>query len=503
MSAEEAYGKLVQRYKEANVLDSCGCVLEWDERTYLPKAGGEHRADQLALLAGMVHDRCTNPEIDELLKELEESELTNPVRSVEAVNVREWRRSFDRMKKLPKSLVEEMTRATTVGQQVWTEARAACDFGSFSSTLENILRLKKEEAKCLADEGTPYDALLDDYEPGESTENLNVIFSALRDALVTLVQEIGDSSRKPDISILNRDYPVSAQEKFGKAAAEAIGYDFNRGRLDVTTHPFCMWLGPYDTRITTRYDKNAFSQAFFGTLHEAGHGIYDQGLDKQHWGTPMGESVSLGIHESQSRMWENFVGRSPAFWTHFFPGAQRMFPEALGNVSRESFVFAINDVRPSPIRVEADEVTYNLHILLRFEMEQALINEDLPAEDVPEKWNETFESFLGFRPKDDADGCLQDVHWSGGMIGYFPTYALGNLYAAQLLDEARSDLGELDAQFAEGEFAPLREWMAEKVYRQGNRFRPGELVQEITGKPLSHEPLVRYLRTRFGTLYDL
>ena len=286
-------------------------------------------------------------------------------------------------------------------------------------------------------------------------------------------------------------------------AAEAIGFDFNAGRLDVTVHPFCSGVGPGDTRITTRYDRNELNQAFFGILHEAGHGLYDQGLDDEHWGSPMGGAISLGIHESQSRMWENFVGRSPAFWSHFYPKLKETFPDVLSDVSEEAFVFAVNDVRPSTIRVEADEVTYNLHILLRFEMELALIEEDLDVDDVPAFWNEKFEHFFGFAIEKDTDGCLQDVHWSAGLFGYFPTYTLGNLYAAQFFDTAREEVGALEAQFAKGEFDPLREWLTDRIYRQGKRYLRAELGETVTGKPLSHQPLLNHLTQKYATVYGL
>ena len=296
---------------------------------------------------------------------------------------------------------------------------------------------------------------------------------------------------------------METQKIFAQQAAESIGYDFDRGRLDVSVHPFTVGLGPHDCRITTRYDGQFFNAAFFAVMHEAGHGLYEQGLPPEHYGLPLGEVTSLGIHESQSRMWENMVGRSRAFWSHFFPKAQALFPLALGHVSLDEFYFAINEVRPSLIRVEADEVTYNLHILIRFELELALIEGDLQAADLPGAWNEKYQKYLGLTPPNDAQGVLQDMHWSGGLIGYFPTYALGNLYAAQFFAQARSDLGDLDAMFREGEFLPLRQWLREKIHSQGHRYTAAELVRSITGRPLSHEPLMAHLKQKFYTLYGL
>jgi carboxypeptidase Taq len=345
--------------------------------------------------------------------------------------------------------------------------------------------------------------LLDEYEPGATTAAVTKTFAALRDELTPLIQAILHSGKKPAAEILHREYPVERQQIFGQAAAAAIGFDFAAGRLDVTTHPFCSGIGPGDCRITTRYNPRHFNEAFFGILHEAGHGLYEQGLDPQHFGTPMGAACSLGIHESQSRMWENFVGRGRPFWEHFFPRAQQVFIGALRGVARGDFIWAINGVQPSFIRVEADEATYNLHIILRFELEQALVAGDLTAKDVPGVWNEKFKTFFDLTPPNDAQGCLQDVHWSGGGIGYFPTYTLGNLFAAQFMEQAREDIGGLDDHFRHGEFDPLKNWLNEKIHRQGQRFHAPQLCEQVTGKPLSHQPLIRHLREKLGSLYGV
>ena len=503
MSTERVYEDLLSRWKEMALLGSCAAVLGWDERTYMPRGGAAHRAEQQALLAGMVHERATAPEIGELLLRIEEGDEVFVTGSTPAVNLREIRREYDRRVKLPRSLVEALARVTTLAEHAWAEAREASAFEPFRPHLEEVVRLTQEVAAALKVGDRAYDALLDGYEPGETSANLKKVFGALRNELVPLVAAILDSGRVPEASILTGEYPVVEQEVFGKAAAEAIGFDFEGGRLDVTVHPFCTGIGPGDTRITTRYDGNQFSQAFFGILHETGHGLYEQGLDAAHAGRPMGEAVSLGIHESQSRMWENFVGRGRAFWEHFSPKAEEAFPKALAGVSPGAFYFAINQVRPSFIRVEADEVTYNLHILLRFELEQALVEGEFKAAELPGVWNERFEQYFGMRPPDDARGCLQDVHWSAGLIGYFPTYTLGNLYGAQFFEQAREDLGDLDEQFAAGEFQPLLGWLREKIHRHGKRYRAPELVERVTGKPLDHQPLMRHLKAKFGPLYGV
>ncbi|MGC3968628.1 MAG: carboxypeptidase M32 [Pirellulales bacterium] len=311
-----------------------------------------------------------------------------------------------------------------------------------------------------------------------------------------------ESGRSPKIDILERRYPVELQRAFGRKAAEQIGFDFQRGRLDLTAHPFCTGLGPNDCRITTRYDENFFNSGFFGILHEAGHGIYDQGLRAEQYGLPLGEAVSMGIHESQSRMWEIMVGRSLPYWRNQYATARRTFPEALSGVTLGNFYFAVNDVRPSLIRVEADEFTYNLHILIRFELEQALINGELAVADLPAAWNEKYKSYLGIDVPSDADGVLQDIHWSAGLFGYFPTYSLGNLYAAQFFEQADQDLGGLAEHFERGEFQYLKKWLNCHIHRHGQRYTAAELVERITGRELSHEPLMRHLRAKYDLLYS-
>jgi carboxypeptidase Taq len=418
-------------------------------------------------------------------------------------NVREIRRLHDRAVKLPKSLVEEIARVTSQAEQVWQEARKESAFGRFEPWLTKIAGLKRQQADALGYAETPYDALLDEFEPGATTSEITKTFAALRKDLVPLVAAITASPRKPRKEILEREYPRERQEVFGQAAAAAIGFDFQAGRLDVTTHPFCSTPGPGDCRITTRYNIHHFNDAFFGILHEAGHGLYEQGLPADHFGTPAGTATSLGIHESQSRTWENFVGRGRPFWEHFFPRARQVFLNTLQDVSLDDFFFAINAVEPSFIRVEADEVTYNMHIILRFELEQALMRGDLKPADVPSAWNEQFQKSFELTPPNDALGCLQDVHWSFGGIGYFPTYTLGNMYAAQFMEQARHDLGDLDLDFGRGEFGRLKAWLNEKIHQPGQRYRAGELCRRVTGKPLSHKPLLTYLRSKYAPLYGL
>ncbi len=503
MSDAEAYSAFVRELREISLLGSVSSVLEWDERTQLPPRGAENRADQLSLLARMIHDRFTSPRMGESLEAVEGSALVKDPESDAAANARETRRSYDRARKLPSALVEEMTKVATLAQHAWAEARAKSDYHLFEPWLARTLDLKRRQADCIGYASNPYDALLDEYEPGATASEIDAVFSALRGPLVELIGRITQSTRKAPVEILERSYPPPAQEQLAREAAKAIGFDFSAGRLDVSLHPFCADLGRGDTRMTTRYDPNRFGGAFFGVMHESGHALYDQGLPAEHFGTPVGEAVSLGIHESQSRLWENFVGRSLAFWQYFLPKVGAAFPDSLRDVGEDEWYFAINDIRPSLIRTESDEATYNLHILLRFELEQAMLRGEVEAADVPAAWNEKMRQYLGLTPPDDAQGCLQDIHWSGGDFGYFPTYTLGNLYAAQFFEKVRQDLGDVDAQFARGEFQPLLHWLRENIHRHGRRYTASQLVARVTGRPLSPAPLLEYLNQKASDLYHV
>ncbi len=497
------YVQLCQHARETALLSSVEELIGWDERTKLPSAAGPYRAEQITHLAGLIHSRRTDPKLGDLLGELAESPLAAAPHSTAGTTIRQLRRQYDKNVRLPQSLVEALTKATVLGQQSWSSARGENDFDSFRPKLEEIIRLTCEKADAIGYDECRYDALLDDYEPNERASNITRVFADFRDDLVPLVQEIAESSRKPDLSILQKHYPADLQEAFGKRAAAKIGFQFDRGRLDTTDHPFCMSGGPNDCRITTRYHEDFFPSAFFSIMHEAGHGIYEQGLPADLFGLPPGESTSLGIHESQSRMWENIVGRSRPFWQFFYADAQKTFPAALGDVALDDFHFAVNDVRPSLIRVEADEVTYSLHIFVRFELEQALINDGLPVADLPDAWNQKYEEYLGIAAPNHSDGVLQDIHWSAGLIGYFATYALGNLYAAQFYATADEQLGGLAEPFGRGQFSMLREWLRENIHQHGQCYSAAELVERVTGRPLSHRPLMNQLRTAVAPLYGI
>jgi carboxypeptidase Taq len=503
MTPDTAYAKLIRATQEAGLLESCAELLAWDEDTCMPAGGVAHRGKQMALLAGLAHDRWTDRRLGDWLSAVEGSPLVADPHSAEAVNVRELRREYDRARRLPRSLVEEFAQVTSLAHQEWAIARRRSDFKRFLPWLERIVTLTRCEVESLGWETDPYDALLEEYEPGARTAPLAQLLGTLCDELAPLIAAIAGAKRKANVAILTRRFPLQRQRTFAHKVAAAVGFDFARGRLDTTTHPFFAAIGPGDVRITTRYDLKRFGEAFFATLHEVGHGLYEQGLPAEHHGTPMGDAQSLGMHEAQARLWESAVGRSPGFWQHFFPLARSMFPTALRGVRLDDFFLAIHHVEASMNRVQADEVTYNLHIRIRFELERALIHGDLAPADVPGAWNEAYQRYLGITPPDDAGGCLQDSHWAAGMFGYFPTYTLGNVFAAQLVGKAAEELSDLNTLFARGEFAVLRDWLTKCVYAEGGRWSASELIERVTGAAPDHRPLVRTLTRKYGELYGV
>ncbi len=502
MTPNDTYSQLSQKLREISVLGSCAAVLGWDEQTYMPPNGGAFRGEQMGLLAKLCHEQFTAPEIGDSLSTLEGSDLVSDPDSVISANVRELRRSYSRATKIPSRLVSEMARVTTLAQGEWRNARQKNDFSLFQPWLEQVLNLKREEADIVGYTEHRYDALLDEYEPGMTAARLKVMFADLAKNLVPIIQAIQNSKQKPNSEILHRNYPIELQKAFAESAAKQIGYDFESGRLDVTAHPFCTGIGPGDCRITTRYNANFFNESFFGVLHEAGHGLYEQGLPADSFGLPTGSACSLGVHESQSRFWENQVGRSRIYWEMLFPKAQLHFSNSLGETNRDDFYFAINEVKPSFIRVEADEATYNLHIILRFELELALLAGELEVKDLPQVWKDRFTQLFGITPPDDKLGCLQDVHWSMGGLGYFPTYTLGNLYSAQLMNAAQTQLGNLNELILKGDFVPLREWLREKIHIHGKRYTAERLIQNAVGEAPNSTAFVEYLKGKYQPLYQ-
>ncbi len=498
MSVE--YAKLMDRVRDFGRLRAVEELLAWDQETYMPKNGVHARAEQLALVAGLAHEHLVADETRSLLEETS----ADPDDYVTQTNLRETRRTFKRAANVPTALVKEIARTSSLAKEAWVNARKKSDFAQFAPFLEKLVELKKQMAECIGYRTEPYDALMDEYEPGAKAADIESLFADLRERTAALLKRIMDAPAAPDTSILSRHYPRVRQEALSRKMAEALNFDFSSGRSDVSVHPFCTTIGGCgDVRITTRYDERFLPAALFGTMHEVGHALYEQGLPHDHAFTPMGEAVCLGIHESQSRMWENLVGRSKAFWTCHWNELRKVFPEALEGVSVDGFYRAINAVRPSFIRVEADELTYNLHIVLRFEIERGLFNGTLCTRDVPAAWNEAMNRTLGITPPDDKEGCLQDIHWSMGAFGYFPTYALGNLYAAQFFEQANRDIGDLSARIAANDHRPLLDWLRTHIHCHGQRYRADELVELVTGKPLSIEPFMNHVTDKFSQVYGL
>ena len=503
-AADTAYEKLVAISREAGLLGSVDGLLGWDQETMMPTGGAEHRARQLALLARLRHERLASPELGSLLADCEWS-IDLAADTVEAANVRALRHDHDRAVRLPASLVEEIAATASTAQHAWAKAREASDFGSFRPWLEKTVDLCRQKAACYgwADDGEPWDALAEDYEPGCTAAGVAEVFGPLRDQLRTLLEEIAAAPTRPSGRLDEIELPQAAQMAFCREIAAAIGFDFSRGRLDTSTHPFCGGSHCDDVRLTTRFHPAMVTDALSSTMHECGHGMYEQGLLYEHVGTPCGESVSLGIHESQSRLWENQVGRSESFWRWAAPRLRPHFGSAVDGIDARAAYESANRVAPGLIRVEADEATYNMHVMIRFELERSLLAGNLAVADLPEAWNEMYREFLGVEVPDDRRGCLQDIHWSMGALGYFPTYTLGNLYSAQFFEAACDAIPGLVEGFAEGQFAPLLAWLREQIHRHGRRSRPGQLCEQVTGRPLSAEPLMRHLEAKFRPLHGL
>jgi carboxypeptidase Taq len=494
-----AYDLLLQRSREVAGYNSTASVLAWDQETYMPERAAAYRAEQLSQLAGLAHRLSTAPEIDGWLDSCESSmpacadDLECELR---AANVREWRRDYDRATKLPARLVEDIAKTTSLAREQWARARAESNFSAFAPWLEKILGLVREQADCWGYEVARYDALLDAYEPGARVAQLAPLFDNLQAHLAPLLPRLRAATAAADPARLDGSYPVAAQQRVNQRVAAAMGFDFEAGRIDSTVHPFCTEMGPRDCRLTTRYNDKDFTSSLFGVMHEAGHGLYTQGLRPEQFGTPVGTFVSLGIHESQSRLWENQVGRSRDFWRQWYAVAAEQFPR-LASLPLEEFWLIANRVEPSLIRVEADEGTYNLHIVLRFELEERLVSGELAVADLPAAWNRRFEELFQIPVPDDRRGCLQDTHWALGLFGYFPTYTLGTLNAAQLFDAAMARVPGLSDDLQAGKYARLRDWLRDNVHAHGRRFSPGELMTQATGAPTQGDAFLKYLQAKY------
>ena len=494
--------ELVELAEEIEDLSHIGAVLSWDQMINMPPGGAEERGNQLAALGRIIHEKFTTDEVGQLISELAEEVGDLNAETDEARMVKVSKRAYDKQTKIPLPLLMEFIKTTTMANETWVKAREEADFSIFQPDLEKIVDLRQQHANLFKPYDHIYDPLLDDFEPGMKTAEVKEIFEKLRPQQVELIHAIAEKE-PPDNSFLKQHYKEDCQEIIGRNVITRFGFDWDRGRLDETTHPFTTAFGLGDVRITTRYLKDDAGSALFSTMHEAGHAMYEQGLDKKYNRHPLSGAASLAIHESQSRLWENLVGRSKEFWSFFYPSMQMLFPEYLSNVSMEDFYRGINKVEPSLIRVEADEATYNMHIMLRLEIEIGLMEGTIKVKDLPEIWNTRMQEYLGITPPDDAQGVLQDIHWSGGMIGYFPTYALGNLASVQLWDTMLEQHPNVLDEIAQGKFDTILGWMREHVHRYGSKFEPQEIMLKATGSKITPEPYMKYLKTKYGEIYNL
>jgi carboxypeptidase Taq len=496
MTTDAAYLELLHRAREQTLLASCATLLDWDEDAVMPEGGADHRAEQQALLARLLHAQATDPRLGELLLEAEarlgaRAAPGDPV----AVNLRELREDYDKARLLPVSLVEDLARVTTLSYEVWRSAREERDARAFLPWLDRLVRLKQAEADCLACGRDRYDVLLDEWEPGLTWATLGPMLARLRAAVGPLLDRAVSRSGPPP-ELLTRPVDVGLQAAIAREIAEWLGFDFTRGRLDEAPHPATIRVGPGDVRLTTRFRARAFTASLFATLHELGHGLYEQYLPGEHFGAPVGEAPSLGLHESQARLVENHLGRSGSFWRHLWPRVAPRFGAAFADVSADDVWRAVNHPRRAADRITADELSYDLHIYVRVELERALVGGTLPAADLPGAWAEAYRRLLGVTPPDDVAGCLQDGHWAEGMFGFFPTYTFGNAIAAQLMEQLHKETPEFDDALAAGDPGPLLAFLRERVHRLGSLFSTAEIVERATGAPLSIEPLIAHLTAK-------
>jgi carboxypeptidase Taq len=490
---------LEDRMRELADLWRTSALLSWDQQTMMPPRGAEGRARATATLRVISHQRLVDPALGELLDEAAADGLDTP----RAAMVRVLRRERDQSARLPDAFVRRLALASSRGQAVWQAARRDRDWKAFQPCIEEMVELKREQADLLGHDGERYDALLDLYEPGMRTERVEGVFAELATELGELIGAIGAAGPPPDPPFAGSSFADAGQWDITVRMLSDIGFDFDAGRQDRSAHPFTTTIALHDIRLTTRIDEADPFSAFCATLHEAGHGLYDQGFDPVYEDTPIAQAPSLGLHESQSRLWENLVGRSLPFWRRYTPVMHEIFGEAMRGATVDDVYRRVNRVRPSLIRVEADEVTYNMHVLVRFELELALLRGDLAVADLPGAWNEAYRRRLGITPPHDGDGVLQDVHWSSGAFGYFPTYTIGNLYSALLWERILADLPDVHAQVEAGEFAPLLAWLRERIHRPGYILEGEELIQRVTGSGLAHEPFMAYLWAKYGELYGV
>ena len=502
MTPQDAYDWLVEHYTDTAYLFSSAELVAWDQRTYIPANGHRHRSRQMEALAKLIHQRSTDPRIGEHLAIIEDSDFLDSRSDAHQANVRMWRRDYDRQVKIPEKLASQLAGAAAAGESAWEAAVGDNNWQSFFPHLEKLVALSREKAEHIGYKNEPYDALLDEYEMGLTSAAMQGLFTELKTPLINLLHRILESPVQPKSSILNGNFEKSAQQKICTKLVESIGYSFDSGRIDESMHPFSVGIGPGDSRITTRYNNEYLGSGLFGCLHEAGHSLYELGLPENHYGTPAGMFLSLGVHESQSRLWENQVGRSSAFWRFAKPVLDAYF-SCVKSATPDELILAVNQVKPGMIRVEADEVTYNLHVLLRFELELALFQGKLQPAELPSAWADKMDELLGIRPQNIKEGAMQDMHWSAGLFGYFPTYSIGNIYAAQLFAAANKSIDSLEEKIAVGNFAPLLQWLRTHIHQKGQCLTPAELIRQATGEPPTSKYFIDYCTSKYSALYQL
>lgn len=497
------YATLLTRVQEIHDLQKAGALLSWDRLVIMPRAGDEVRVKQITTLRRMAHSMFTDDATGELIEKAAAEIEGAPYDGDQASLIRYLRMTYEEERLLPDDFVARRSEISGKAHRVWVRAREDDDFQAFAPWLAKVVDLGREMAELYGYEDHIYDPLLDKYERGARTADVQALFTATKEATIPLLEAIRDSGRFVSDELLKQEFDIGAQKEFARYIAKEIGYDFERGYLGTAVHPFASSFSRNDARITSRWYSDYLSPSLFGTLHESGHAIYEQNTHPDLTRTPLARGTSSGIHESQSRLFENYVGRSRSFWQAHFPRLQDLFPAQLSDVTAEQFYLAVNKVQPSFIRVEADELTYNLHIILRFELEQALLTGDLAVSELPAAWNSQMEQLLGVAPPTNREGVLQDIHWTRPSFGYFPTYALGNIYAAQIFAAAKAQLAEIDSELSEGRTAALLDWLRENIHQHGRKFLPSELIERATGRPLSHDDFVTYARAKFGEIYDL
>jgi carboxypeptidase Taq len=496
------YDLLVEKLEENSRLSGIMGTLHWDQEVIMPSGGAEARSKQMSSLAGVLHEKSTAPELGACLEKLS---LANEMQfnPHEWCNIHEAKRDYDLETKVPKPLVKEMAELGSKGHFVWSQARRDNRFLDFAPVLSRFVELKKQWAACVRPDWEAYDANIDLYERGTRMAEITPLFERLKEELIPLLASIAGASNPPDASFLEGDFPIDRQEALGRRISEAMGFSFDRGRMDVSVHPFCGGGHPTDVRITTRYRKDNFIESLYAVIHETGHGLYEQGRMQNEWDLPVSEPLTMGIHESQSLFWERMVAQSSGFCGYYLETFKETFPAHFDDIDGETLYRAVNKSQPGCIRVEADEVSYPMHVILRYEIEKGLFDGSIPVQDLPEIWNHKIKAYLGVVPASDTLGVLQDVHWSGGAFGYFPSYTLGAMYACQFFNTLKNDLPEVEQHIQNGNFAPIKSWLNEKIHVQGSLFSPSELVRRVTGEPLNPERFVNYLKNKYNAIYNL